>query len=88
MSTTHGPCAWPIAAGALFFHAALIAQCPPGATMPRDLSLATTLPESGPATTRRVDRRQLPFDLLPIDQRFDPLQALVLSQPFADKAFQ
>ena len=54
MPTTHGPCAWPIAAGALFFHAALIAQCPPGATMPRDLSLATTLPESGPTTTRRA----------------------------------
>ncbi|MCK5942135.1 MAG: hypothetical protein KAI24_09215, partial [Planctomycetes bacterium] len=42
-----------LAAAALSVSAPLAAQCPPGATMPRDLSLETTLPATGPATTRR-----------------------------------
>ena len=44
----------PLAAAALFVCATSAAQCPPGAKMPRDLSLETTLPESGPAATRRA----------------------------------
>ena len=69
MPTSHEPCAWPTVAGALFLHAALIAQCPPGATMPRDLSLATTLPESGPATTRRATGKSALAKGAPADAR-------------------
>ncbi|MEC8653597.1 MAG: hypothetical protein VXY92_13665 [Planctomycetota bacterium] len=43
----------PLAAAALAVSASISAQCPPGATMPRDLQLETTLPATGPAMTRR-----------------------------------
>jgi hypothetical protein len=43
----------PLLAAALSVCAPLTAQCPPGATMPRDLALETTLPATGPAMTRR-----------------------------------
>ncbi len=41
-----------IAAAALSLAAALSAQCPPGAPMPRDIALETTLPKTGPAQKR------------------------------------
>ena len=41
------------AAAAVFsLAAALSAQCPPGAPMPRDIALATQLPATGPAQSR------------------------------------
>ncbi len=43
----------PLAAAVLSTCSPLAAQCPPGATMPRDLALETTMPASGPASTRR-----------------------------------
>ena len=53
MPTPTGPRVWPLAAAAILACAPLHAQCPPGATMPRDLALETELPDTGPATTRR-----------------------------------
>ena len=53
MPTQLGLSLRPIAAAALAACAALPAQCPPGATMPRDLALETTMPPAGPAMTRR-----------------------------------
>lgn len=84
MSNPSGIHLRPLAVAALAVCAPICAQCPPGATMPRDLLLETTLPATGPAMTRRQTGLRALRGGSPADARPHLLAALEYHPSAAD----